>query len=221
MIKLYKCQKPTVLAENADMWTATVMAKIANGDSLNSTDDARYRHPAVKAALETETHGKCAYCESKLKHIHHADVEHIVPKSLAPELRYQWENLTLACEICNQNKSNKDPKTEFIIDPYVNDPSEHLTFFGTFLFPLGSKYGQNTKTLLDLNRVPLLVRRHDRLEKIMGIIDTILRDDLPMPTRKAIYNDLLSNEASPASEYSAMITSVIHSLKAKFPAEIL
>ena len=108
MIKITKTAKPDVLEKNAAEWTRVVLDKLAAGEKLTSTDDARYRHAEVKAALVAETHGKCAYCESKLKHIHHGDVEHMSPKSLEPVTRYEWRNLTLACEICNQNKSKRD-----------------------------------------------------------------------------------------------------------------
>src|SRR5947209_8328121 len=125
MIRLNKGPKPQILTENEAAWTATV----ANGEATPA-EKARYRHPEIKEALVSETHGKCAYCESKLQHIHHGDIEHIYPKSLALEKTFEWENLTLACEICNQNKSNKDPFLEQILDPYSVEPSEHLFFAG-------------------------------------------------------------------------------------------
>lgn len=220
MIKLTKTAKPIILENNAVEWTKIVMEKLAAGEKLNSTDDARYRHKEVKEALVKETHGKCAYCESKLKHIHHGDVEHIAPKSLKPEKRYDWVNLTLACEICNQNKSNKDPDVEYIIDPYATEPSEHLTFLGSFIFPMGTNHGKNTEILLDLNRVSLLERRKSRLEQIMGIYETILRSDLPLETRKIIYQSLLLNDTTAGSEYSGMIKCIVNHMREKLPPEL-
>lgn len=220
MIKLTKTAKPAILIKNADEWTRVVLEKIAAGEKLTSTDDARYRHADIKAALVAETHGKCAYCESKLKHIHHGDVEHIAPKSLEPAKRYEWNNLTLACEICNQNKSNRDPNVEHIIDPYVTEPSEHLTFVGSFLFPLGTVNGKNTEVLLELNRVALLERRKSRLEHILSIYETVLRADLPIETRKIIYENLLLNDATENSEYAAMVKCVVICMREKLPAEL-
>ena len=220
MIKLTKTAKPDVLKQNAAEWTRNVLAKLAAGQKLTSTDDARYRHIDVKAALVAETHGKCAYCESKLKHIHHGDVEHIAPKSLEPAKRYEWSNLTLACEICNQNKSNRDPNLEHILDPYAAEPSEHLTFIGSFIFPLGTSHGKNTEILLDLNRAALLERRKSRLEQIMGIYETVLRPDLPLETRKIVYQSLLHNDAVADSEYCAMIRCVINGMREKLPPEL-
>ena len=48
MIKLFKTAKPDVLAKNAEDWTKIVLGKIAMGEKLTSTDDARYRHAEVK-----------------------------------------------------------------------------------------------------------------------------------------------------------------------------
>ncbi len=166
----------------------------------------------------SETSGKCAYCESKLRHIHHGDVEHVFPKSLDPARRFEWRNLTIACEICNQNKSNKDPTADHIIDPYSIDPSEHLRFIGSMLYPLGSVYGKNTTVLLDLNRIELIERRQERLDQIMSICDTVLRKDLPIVTRKAILADLVSIDAGPQAAYSAMTKSAISAMQDRFEA---
>ena len=40
-----------------------------------------YGHADIKRTLETMQHGKCAFCESKIKHIAHGDVEHFRPKA--------------------------------------------------------------------------------------------------------------------------------------------
>ncbi|MEQ1484369.1 HNH endonuclease [Methyloglobulus sp.] len=217
MIKLTKASKPDILVKNADTWTKTLLDKINNNVKPTDTEKTKYRHPEIKAAIVLETNGKCAYCESKLKHVHHGDIEHISPKSLIPEKTFDWENLTLACEICNQNKSDKDPHLQHIIDPYQIDPSLHLVFMGALVFPLGSKLGKNTEVIIDLNRVALCETRKEKLEQVMAIFETILREDLPVIVRKTIYDNLLVNEGSPSSAYSAMITAAIHVMKKKLP----
>lgn len=220
MIRLNKQAKPQILAVNETTWTSVIVDKLALGQVPTDAEKTRYRHPQIKAVLIQETHGKCAYCESKLLHIHHGDVEHIYPKSLAPEKTVEWANLTLACEICNQNKSNHDPFLEHIIDPYVTEPSQHLLFNGALIFPMGSPQGTSTRTLLDLNRGELAERRKEHLEKVMGIFDTISRVDLPEEVRKAIYQNLVANEGSSASPYTAMTRSVLQQILQHLPAEI-
>jgi uncharacterized protein (TIGR02646 family) len=104
MIKLLKGDKPQVLKDNAATWGKTLVDKKARGEKPTDPDKARYRHPDIKVALIAETHGKCAYCESKLLHIAYGDIEHITPKSVKIELSVEWQNLTLACDRCNTNK---------------------------------------------------------------------------------------------------------------------
>lgn len=54
----------------------------------------------------------------------------------------------------------------------------------------------------------------------MGIYETVLRADLPIETRRIIYQNLLLNDAAVGSEYSAMIKSVVRCMKEKLPAEL-
>lgn len=220
MIQLHKAAEPQILVNNATEWTRIIVETLARGEELTQTEKTRYRHRDVKQALVQETHGKCAYCESKLLHIHHGDVEHIYPKSLDPSLTLVWGNLTLACEVCNQNKSNRDPFIEHIIDPYQNDPAEHLLFSGPLAFPRGTPQGTSTRTILDLNRGDLAERRREQLERVMGIYETILRDDIPMPIKRAIYDDLKSREGAPSAAYSAMTKALIEQMKAVIPPDL-
>lgn len=220
MIRLSKNPQPQILEDNGVAWTKTLTDKIFSGETPTDTEKIRYRHPQVKAALVEETKGKCAYCESKLLHIYHGDVEHIYPKSLAPWKSFEWENLTLACGVCNQNKSNKDPFIEAIIDPYMIDPVEHLFFMGTLIFDLGTPHGISTREILDLNRAELVERRKEQLEKIMGIFQTLLRTDIPLAARKAIYQNLLENEGSRNAPYTAMGSCAISQMTSKIPVEV-
>ena len=71
-------------------------------DSLSNC----YRHADVKASILNETAEKCAYCESKVTHVYWGDVEHIKPKDLFPWHRLDYDNLTLSCAICNNNKNS-------------------------------------------------------------------------------------------------------------------
>lgn len=221
MISLRKKPQPQILADNAAAWTVALTDKLARGEIPTDTEKTRYRHPQIKEALVDETKGKCAYCESKLLHIHHGDVEHIYPKSLAHERSFAWDNLTLACEICNQKKSSRDPLVESIIDPYVINPEEHLFFMGTLIFDLSTPHGISTREILDLNRADLLERRKECLEKIMGIYQTLLRTDLPATARRAIYQNLRSKEGGQDAPYTAMAIQAIEQMASRLPAEII
>jgi len=82
-----------------------------------------YGAKSVKNALKKDQHSKCAFCEAKVDHVAHGDVEHFRPKKGFRQsatddlgrpgyywLAYSWENLFFACQICNQrHKGNLFP----------------------------------------------------------------------------------------------------------------
>ena len=220
MIKLTKLAEPEILRNHGEEWTRAFIEKIEKGEKPTATEASRYRHPDIKAKIIEETHGKCAYCESKLRHIHHGDVEHIYPKSLDETKRFQWDNLTLACEICNQNKSNKDPRTEHIIDPYEIDPDQHILFIGPLIFPKGTPQGQSTTVLLDLNRSDLVERRKEKLSQIMASYNTVFQSNLPDATKKAILANIKANDASSTAAYTAMARALMQQMECKLPKEL-
>lgn len=167
MIKLAKVAEPHVLHDNAATWTKELQAKLAAGEEPSKYLLGRYAHPKIKTALLEETHGKCAYCESPLGHVAYGDIEHIIPKSLEPSLRFEWHNLTIACDVCNTNKSN----TEGIIDPYQCDPTEFFDFWGPMILAkFGIGVAELTEHCLSLNRPKLVERRCERIEYLRNLI---------------------------------------------------
>ena len=219
MIKLMKSIEPDILSRNSKKWTGAHLSNIASG--VNSSDylKTRYAHPEIKEQLIKETNGKCAYCESKLLHIHHGDVEHIYPKSLDESKRFLWENLTLSCEICNQNKTNLDPNLNSIQDPYSGNPEEVIIFCGSLVIGSGIK-GMSTNTILALNRKQLVEQRQEKLEKILLIFNQICTKALPQAARQAIYNDMIKNETSSDKEYSSMVKNAIQHINNAVPNDI-
>jgi len=198
MIKLAKGPKPDVLAQNAATWTAEL---IAEGDKAKAKS-ARYGHRDVKAALISETSGKCAYCESKFLHVTYGDVEHIVAKALDPRFAYQWENLTIACDRCNTRKGDK----EGLLDPYTDDPSSFVSFGGPWLAAvIGSEIGRFTVVVLGLNRTELLERRVERLNDLRNQLEVILATK-DASRRGILLNALVDAVTNPSAEFSACMT---------------
>ncbi|MFY2561255.1 hypothetical protein ACN469_26885 [Corallococcus terminator] len=80
-----------------------------------------YSGHGIKEALVNSHHGKCAFCESKVKYLAHGDVEHFRPKAGYEQgygfnldgyfwEAYAWDNLYFSCQVCNQiHKKNKFP----------------------------------------------------------------------------------------------------------------
>ena len=125
MIQLQKVDAPAVLMAQATVWTREFADRLADR-TLPDVYLTRYRHPSVKSAVVQETHGKCAYCESKVTHVHPGDIEHILPKSKFPELVVHWSNLTLVCNECNRRKSDFHDDEERIINPFEEEPQQKL-----------------------------------------------------------------------------------------------
>lgn len=212
MIKLKKGDKPQVLIDNADYWTTELVKAYENGGKPTDTQATRYRAEEIKLAIINETHGKCAYCETKVIHSQPGDIEHIFPKSLDRKKTFEWDNLTLACRTCNTNKSNKDPYLNHIIDPYKADPIEHLTFLGPFIYSKGTNRGTSTRTLLELHRAELAEDRQAVLDRHMLVYQQVANEGLPLVTRKAIYEEFVANVTSPSAEYSAMNKAMVLAL---------
>lgn len=64
------------------------------------------RWKKAKPQLETETFGKCAFCEAPTSAVYFGDVEHFRPKSVYWWLAYCYENFLYSCRVCNGKKSD-------------------------------------------------------------------------------------------------------------------
>lgn len=203
MIKLRKGEEPSVLVKNAARWTAQILEKLQGGEKPTPYEKGRYGHEDIKEALIEETKGKCAYCESKVRHITYGDIEHVVPKSEEPERWFDWSNLTLACDICNTNKASFYGDELKLLDPYIVDPLQHVMFLGETFWPRdGSESAALTEIKLDLNRKELVDQRRDRLTALVRQV-AIARRTVDPELRAVLEQDLLK-ELTADKEYVAM-----------------
>jgi hypothetical protein len=120
-------QAPRILRERGQRTTETNQQAFVNGERTFSFHSSIYGAKSVKSALIKGQHDKWAFCESKISHIAHGDVEHYRPKGGVRQddadrleqpgcfwLAYAWENLFFACQLCNQRfKKNLFP----LVDP--------------------------------------------------------------------------------------------------------
>lgn len=87
--------------------------------------------------LQEDFCGICGYCGKSEKVTKNAfEIDHFTPKSLAPELEKEYNNLVYSCYTCNRKKSNKWPTNDKTIcndgkigfvDPASKDYDKHLT----------------------------------------------------------------------------------------------
>jgi uncharacterized protein (TIGR02646 family) len=116
-------QAPRILRERGQRTTEVNRQAFIDGERTFTFDSSIYGAKSVKNALVKAQQGKCAFCESQVRHIAHGDVEHYRPKGGVRQreadpldqpgyfwLAYGWENLFFACQLCNQSfKKNLFP----------------------------------------------------------------------------------------------------------------
>lgn len=176
MIRLRKNAIPREVAGKIIERAKRYLNLLENGGTVPEALASAYRDPEIKALLKAETADKCAYCESKVPHVDYGDVEHIVPKSVRPDLRFAYENLTFACSVCNTKKGEYHSDECPLLNPFVDDPSDHLLAAGPMVLRApGSDRGMVTEKRLELNRASLIERRKERIEGIAALIDQLAR----------------------------------------------
>jgi len=204
VIKISKPPAPDVLQERGQRKRAKHCADYdlspADYDAGTKTfafDAALYGDPAVKQALIAAQHGKCCFCERKIGA--EGDIEHFRPKASFCQgersplerpgyywLAYEWDNLLLACPICNQRfKKNYfpllDPKKRaknhhgdvvqeqpVFLNPAEVDPARFIGFRQEIPYAIrGNKRAKETIKALGLNRENLIEERREHLDHLI------------------------------------------------------
>lgn len=200
MIAVQRTSPPQILQKLGVRWLTTLraatndLAKVKNDPQSTKQDIRRaqrkkenaqnkYRHREIKNRLVEMFHGKCAYCESKITAITYGHIEHFYPKGTYVDKTFEWSNLLLACDICNDagHKGTKFPldsnATPLLIDPTdgITEPAEHLNFSWDAETYLASVYGrdergQTVERIFDLNGVngrKELIKHRSRYVKML------------------------------------------------------
>lgn len=216
MIPITRAGEPSTLIKNKSTWLAELLGAIV---IFNSAPDetarkeinkkqGKYRNKEIKTTLSVMQDGKCAYCESKIKHVSYGCIEHFRPKSKFPNLCFDWNNLFLACDICN-NREHKSDKFPLPPEggPYVNPATENPTQFFDFVYDPattitaviprdGNTRASLTVTDFGLNRRDLQECRNTLIKLIAFIAVKAKEND-----EKAL--ELMHEAVQSSSEYAA------------------
>ncbi|MBW8688114.1 HNH endonuclease family protein [Chitinophaga rhizophila] len=153
---------PAILQQRGREATDALLERHNNGErnfaSKVDFDSKIYGHHTVKNALRDAQSHKCCFCESRISHISHGDVEHYRPKTAWVQdsepfnrpgyywLAYDWDNLLLSCQLCNErhkknyfplqtpsnralsHQSNISLEEPLFIHPVLEDPARFITF---------------------------------------------------------------------------------------------
>jgi hypothetical protein len=230
VIAVARTAEPAVLTKNAAHWLAELRAVLADpaatADQRNRAI-GKYRHPAVKRALVQLFHGKCAYCESNITTVTYGEIEHFRPKSRYAERTFDWRNLLLSCNICNNagHKGDRFPLDDqgrpLLIDPTdgATDISAHLEFVWETAVGRAVVYGTDDRghcveEIFDLNglhgRWELLRRRNRYVRQLAALCVFAKEDDAEALA-------LLREACGSDAEYSAFAVSVCRAILGKLP----
>jgi len=115
-----------------------------------------YYGAGCKKELESLYHNKCCFCESDPSPAAFWQVEHFRPKNKSPKkspygthegyywLGYEWSNLLLVCQKCNNKKSSHFP----IADQTLRLNSHSVDFAGNIIFLITDTVYQNEGHML-------------------------------------------------------------------------
>ena len=194
----------------------------------------------VKGDLMKMCNNKCAYCESMLDVVSTGDVENFRPKAgargLGKEyaqyhywwLAYDWNNLLVACPMCNQkykrdffpleDESLRAPigatgqalldEKALLVDPCIDNPEEHFEFKADGTIEALTKKGKVSCEILGLTRDELVRKRKEvaadflfRLERLSTSI--AIEEEWNL---KNYIEELFSDH--PSQEYAAVLRAV-------------
>lgn len=244
MIQVAKLAKaPAVLITKGKPKRGAYIAAYNKGVREFSFDSKIYGHKTVREALIKAHHDKCFLCESKTTHTGFGDVEHFRPKaayrqSLSEPLQkpgyywlaYEWSNLFLSCQLCNQlfkknlfplanpkarATSHKDKTTRekpLFIDPSIDNPEKYISFRREVPYPINdNQRGKATIIDLGLTRRKLNEKRLERYELLKHLYDIAFRTPAIPESKSA--KDLLAKAEQDNAEYASMARAAI---KARF-----
>jgi hypothetical protein len=201
VIRLRKGQIPQVLVDNAASWTKEYCDARNHGVEISRTVRFRYRHKEIKAALRLEAHDKCIYCEELGGF---GETDHLTPVSKAPDQILAWSNLAFVCKECNTSKSDYYAPEEPLINPFDDDPEDHLVFLGPWVHPrLESDMGLRTLLQLKLNRTDLIQKRATRLERLMPLVRGWW--NYPEGATKKLLHQAILDQADDDEEFAATV----------------
>lgn len=208
MIRISRSEQPKVLSENKEKWTEEYLEEYRSTGNTPKNSSSRYGHDEIRTILSSDTHKKCMYCESKISHISYPNVEHIAPKSKYPDKTYDWDNLGLACQVCNTTKGTDYDENLPPINPYEDDPADFLYAFGEILRPRpGSDKGKTTIKDIGLNRAELVEKRSRQLENLQSLAENYARAQ--NPKAKAMFLQELCIELEADREYVIFTRAII------------
>ena len=236
MIKIEKPSKPPkILIGKGAKENEENCATYDSGQRKFEFQKKIYGAQSVKNTLLHAQHGKCCYCESRVRATSYGDVEHYRPKGAVKQVKnhpgyywlaYDWNNLLFSCEACNRSHKGTlfplknpgararshhddiDDEQPLFVNPGVEDPRKHIRFQGERPVPR-TKVGRKTIEGIGLRREDLEDRRRERLQVLRALQDIIEigKDSTDSKVKEKVREaqEHLAASIRPNAEYSSMV----------------
>lgn len=209
MIKLQRAPTPEYLTGEK---VAELTAEFKNsGKSV-------WNHNQIKEPLLESSHRKCAYCECSLEtESNYMEVEHFEDKNSNPDKVVDWNNLLPSCKKCNGAKGTHDVIVDPIINPFKDDPKEHLALRLYRLRGI-TEIGTSTIQVTNLNHSDRLVYSRYKIgEKISELIETswerwhLYQEKMDAKSRNKLQGGIegILKECTPQASYAASTATIL------------
>jgi len=103
--------EPNILSQKKAEWTKKFIES-----GKDRPDNSKYAHNEIKTTLYTMSHNKCFYCETLLKG-KSSEIDHYMEVAEDKNLAFEWTNLFLACDNCNDKLPNKSISVSTTLNP--------------------------------------------------------------------------------------------------------
>jgi len=222
MIKLKLSDKPKKL-------TKEVQEKLTDDFIKSGKKKVVWKAKYIHTAVIDLAFGKCCFSEIKLDtKSTYTEIEHFYPKDLYPKKVVEWGNLLPSSKKCNTTKGKTDTEKEEIVNPFIDEPKEHLFFENFRLYPKeGSLIGKRTIDTVALNdRLHFVNPRSEEALKVLDLIEAFHNDYIENDVLSKLKNVKFSNkinrikgyfsDINRKTEFSACIaTAVVDSINFK------
>lgn len=193
--------EPEYLTEHKEQWLKTF---IESGKPR--PESHKYAHKKIVDALWRASYGKCFYCECSLDG-KSKEVDHFIEVAERKDLAFDWDNLNLSCDQCNNKCPNKDIPVEKVLDPCKDsdeDIQNCITFDCHVMHEVNnSEKGRQTITKYDLNSREQRYRRSEFLSQFAKIIISLNCNGVNSLTDNQ--KEILRSLTYPTKPYSYMM----------------
>lgn len=120
---------PKILDDKQEEWQKKFEEKLVSNPKARP-DSSKYGHKDIRMQLNSCSFNKCFYCESKLVDALR-EIDHYIEVAIDPSLAYEWTNLYLSCNNCNDKLNHEVISVTEALNPCVDSDEEiqkHISF---------------------------------------------------------------------------------------------